>query len=124
MNSSIIAINTLWNFWNKGTKILIEVPFNVTIEVTIEGTWWRIQRLCSHRASSAASELTLGWTTYDLHTNRVSTASGNQGKLEGIFSVREKSGNLAFFKKIREKSGNFDDTIFFLYFDDIIFSWL
>ena len=59
---------------------------------------------------------------FGLH--RVSTASGNQGKLEGIFPVREKSGNLAFFKKIREKSGNFDDTIFFLYFDDIIFSWL
>ena len=44
---------------------------------------------------------------------RVSTASGNQGKLEGIFPATEKSGNLAFFKKIREKSGNFDDTIFF-----------
>ena len=36
---------------------------------------------------------------------RVSTTSGNQGnqgKLEGIFPVREKSGNLAFFKKIRD----------------------
>ena len=30
---------------------------------------------------------------------RVSTASGNQGKLEGIFPVREKSGNLAFLKR-------------------------
>ena len=49
---------------------------------------------------------------------RVSTASGNQGKLEGIFPVREKSGNLAFCKK---KSGNFDDTIFFLYFDNTIY---
>ena len=28
--------------------------------------------------------------------SRVSTTSGNQGKLEGIFPVREKSGNLAF----------------------------
>ena len=44
---------------------------------------------------------------------RVSTTSGNQGKLEGIFPVREKSGNLAIFSKIREKSGNFDHSIFF-----------
>ena len=41
---------------------------------------------------------------------------GNQGELEGIFPVREKSGNLAFLKKIWEKSGNFDDTIFLLIF--------
>ena len=33
---------------------------------------------------------------------RVPTASGNQGKLKGIFPVREKSGNLVFFSKIRE----------------------
>ena len=46
---------------------------------------------------------------------------GNQGKLEGIFPVREKSGNLAFSSKIREKSGNFDDPIFFLYFDETIY---
>ena len=32
---------------------------------------------------------------------RDSTASGNQGKLEGIFPVKEKSGNFAFFKNRR-----------------------
>ena len=56
---------------------------------------------------------------------RISTASGNQGKLEGIFPLKEKSGNLAFFKKIRKKSGNFDDTIFFfIFWWHNIFSWL
>ena len=34
-----------------------------------------------------------------LHMFRASTTSGNQGKLEGIFPVREKLGNLAIFKK-------------------------
>ena len=50
---------------------------------------------------------------------RVSTLSGNQGnqgKLEDIFPVREKSRNLAFFLKIKEKSGIFDHPIFFVYF--------
>ena len=54
------------------------------------------------------------------YDNRVSTASGNQRKLEGILPVREKSGNFAIFEKIREKSGNFDHQIFFIYF--ILFS--
>ena len=47
---------------------------------------------------------------------RVSTTSGNQGKLKDIFPVREKSGKLAIFKKIREKSGNFDQPIFFIFY--------
>ena len=47
------------------------------------------------------------------YVDKVSTTSGNQGKLEGIFPVREKLGNLAFLKKNQEKSGNFDDTIYF-----------
>ena len=34
--------------------------------------------------------------------DRAPTASGNQGKFEGIFPVKEKSKNMAFFSKIRE----------------------
>ena len=65
---------------------------------------------------------------------RVFTPSGNQaneGKLESIFPVREKSGNLAFQSgksqgiwHFLKQSENFDDTNFFLYFEDITFSWL
>ena len=40
-----------------------------------------------------------GLESFSQSSIRVSTASGNQGKLEGIFPVREKSGNLAFLKK-------------------------
>ena len=38
---------------------------------------------------------------------RVPTASGNQGKLEGIFPVRE-------FEFFFQKSGNFDDPVFYI----------
>ena len=37
------------------------------------------------------------WENLTIVSFRVSTTSGNQGKLEGIFPVREKSGNLAIF---------------------------
>ena len=52
-----------------------------------------------------------------LFQDRVPTASVNQGKLKGIFPVREKSGNLLFFSKIRE----FFMTQYFLYFDGTIY---
>ena len=54
-------------------------------------------------------------------THRVSTASGNQGKLEGIFPVREKSGNLAFFFKESGKNQGILMTQFFFFNDTIYF---
>ena len=51
--------------------------------------------------------LALGLLVVGGEGGRVPTASENKGKLEGIFPVREKPGNLTFFsKKIREKLGN------------------
>ena len=58
-------------------------------------------------------EIHLWCDTYQPRAHTASGNQGNQGKLEGIFPVREKSGNLAFSSKIREKSGNFDDSIYF-----------
>ena len=48
---------------------------------------------------SSSTQAWLEWTDTSLcyEKDRVSTASGNQGKLEGIFPVKEKSGNLTFF---------------------------
>ena len=56
--------------------------------------------LFSHKKSGSVTDLKYKEMTQIFL--RVSTASGNQGKLEGTFPDREKSRNLAFFKKIRE----------------------
>ena len=54
-------------------------------------------------------------------TCRVPPASGNQGKLEGIFPVREKSGNLAFFQKSGKNQGILMTQYFFIYFNNIVY---
>ena len=76
--------------------------------------WSQEAYLPRHSLCAGWGEEVNPWSLVPGHfQDRVSTAPGNQGKLEGIFPVREKSENLAFLKKIREKSGKFDDTIFF-----------
>ena len=75
---------------------------------------------------TAANSLLIYFETSEkesLSNDRVPKASGNQGKLEGIFPVREKSGNLAIFQKSGKNQGILI-TQYFLYFDDTIFSSL
>ena len=64
--------------------------------------------------------------TFQCHSDisRVSTTSGNQGKLEGIIPVREKSGNLAFFSKNGKIREFWWHNIFFIFLWHNIFSWL
>ena len=39
MNSLVTAINTLWNFWNKGRVILIDVPPMLQLQL-VENTMY------------------------------------------------------------------------------------